>query len=529
MNKRANLKVWAAALLAVVAAAAMVVALGFTSPAQAAFAGDLDASFDHDGRVVFDVFGGVDDRARAVAIQPDGKIVLAGWWCGFGANCNVGTFALTRFDPDGSLDSAFGSGGRALVTFPNGRAEATGVAIQPDGKIIAAGWRNDDDGVEDADFALVRLEPDGDLDPSFSGDGKQTTSFGGSDHGEAVAIQGDEKIVVAGSSWGCGGLDFALARYNTNGSLDGSFGGDGKISTGFGGDDSARGVAVQTDGRIVAAGDNGGDFALARYNTNGSLDPGFSGDGKQITNFGGDDGGEGLAIQADGKIVAAGHTDAGASGFNFALARYHSITDNTPPDTTITSGPSGTINSTSATFTFASSEPDSKFQCSLDEAPFSGCSSPKSYSNLTDGSHLFRVRAIDAAGNTDQSPAQRSFTVDAIAPKVTSIHPTENATGVAPAVNVKATFSEAMRASSITTNTVKLFRAGTTTPLAAGVSYDAERKTAILDPDANLRLGAKYKAVVTTATRDLAGNRLDQDEDPSNGNQPKVWFFTVRN
>src|SRR5215204_6309200 len=101
MSKRANLKVWVATLLAAVAAA-MVVALGFTSPAQAANAGDLDTSFDDDGRVVFDVFGQGHDSAQAVAIQRDGKIVLAGLWCGLGARCNVsGTFALTRFNPDG--------------------------------------------------------------------------------------------------------------------------------------------------------------------------------------------------------------------------------------------------------------------------------------------------------------------------------------------------------------------------------------------------------------------------------------------
>ena len=177
-------------LLLMTMAAALVMAGGV---AWAANAGDLDRSFDDDGRVEFNVFGGVDDSAEAVAIQRDGKIVMAGWWCGFGADCNTGTFALSRFNPDGSLDTAFGSGGRALVTFPNGWAVANDVAIQADGKIVAAGWRNDDDGVNDADFALVRLEQDGDLDPSFSGDGKVTTTFGGSDGGEALAIQGERK------------------------------------------------------------------------------------------------------------------------------------------------------------------------------------------------------------------------------------------------------------------------------------------------------------------------------------------------
>ena len=639
-RRAANLKVWVA-LLAAVAAAAMVVALDFANPARAANAGDLDANFDGNGRLVFDVFGGVGDIAEAVAIQPDGKIVLAGSWCGFGAQCHTGTFALARFNPDGSLDSAFGNNGRTLVAFPNGWAEAQGVAIQADGRIVAVGERNDDDGVGDGDFALARLEPDGDLDPSFSGDGKVMTTFGGWDTGDAVAIQGDGKIVVAGTNESSGDNDFALARYNTDGSLDTSFSGDGKQTTGFGDDDYATGVVIQADGRIVAAGDTtagddldialarynangsldpgfdgdgkvitnldghevvraatiqsngkvivaggtngcgdsdlllaryntdgsedssfeggalctdfggyerafavaiqpdskivaagctactGGDFALARYNANGSLDTSFSGDGKQRTGFGGSDGASGVAIQADGRIVAAGYTTAGGD-YDFALARYHAITDNTPPNTTITSGPSGSVNSTTATFAFVSSEPASRFQCSLDGAAYSGCSSPKSYSNLNDGSHLFGVRAIDAAGNTDPSAAQRSFTVDTRAPRVNDVVPAEDATGVAPAVNVKATFSEAMSASSITTDTVKLFRAGTTTPIAAVVSYETQTKTATLNPDIDLRLGTRYKAAVTTGTRDLAGNQLDQDATLS-GNQSKRWFFTIGN
>ena len=233
-----------------------------------------------------------------------------------------------------------------------------------------------------------------------------------------------------------------------------------------------------------------------------------------------------MRSRADGRIVAAGSAESDDGDYDFALARYYAITDNTPPNTTITGGPSGSVNSTSATFAFVSSEPGSKFQCSLDGAPFSGCSSPKSYSNLNDGSHLFRVRAIDAAGNTDLSTAQRSFTVDTRAPKVNGVVPAENATGVAPAVNVRATFSEAMSASSITTDTVKLFRAGTTSPIAAVISY--ETKTATLNPDIDLRLGTKYKAVVTTGTRDLASNRLDQDATLS-GNQSKRWFFTIGN
>ena len=112
----------------------------------------------------------------------------------------------------------------------------------------------------------------------------------------------------------------------------------------------------------------------------------------------------------------------------------------------------------------------------------------------------------------DQSPAQRSFTVDTKAPKVNSVLPTEDATGVGQAVNVQATFSEAMSASSIT-------------PIAAVVGYDTGTKTVMLNPDIELQLATKYKAVVTTGTEDLAGNRLDQD--PDNGHQRQVWTFTT--
>ena len=142
----------------------------------------------------------------------------------------------------------------------------------------------------------------GDLDVSFSGDGKQTTDFGGADAAAAVAMQADGKIVVAGSSGG----DFALARYGADGALDPSFSGDGLVTTDLGGTDAGQGVAIQADGRIVVAGSSGGNFALARYTAGGGLDPSFSGDGLQTTDFGADDGATAVAIQADGRIVAAG-------------------------------------------------------------------------------------------------------------------------------------------------------------------------------------------------------------------------------
>ncbi len=135
--------------------------------------------------------------------------------------------------------------------------------------------------------------------------------------------------------------------------------------------------------------------------------------------------------------------------------------------------------------------------------------------------------ATDAAGNT----ASGSFDVtvqDTTAPKVKRVVPAENATGIAPGANVSAFFSEAMRAGSINQNNVKLFKAGTTTPIGAVVSYDASTKRATLNPDANLLVGTRYKAVVTIGVRDLASNQLDQNPTLT-GLQQKVWFFTVRN
>jgi len=137
------------------------------------------------------------------------------------------------------------------------------------------------------------------------------------------------------------------------------------------------------------------------------------------------------------------------------------------------------------------------------------------------------VRRLTTDGRSSL-PDWADTPADTRAPRVSSTFPAAGATGIGPGVNVKATFSEAMKATSINTNTVKLFRAGTTTPIEAVVSYDTGTKTATLNPNANLRLETEYKAVVTTGTRDLAGNRLDQNRSLS-GLQQKAWSFTVIN
>ena len=295
-------------------AAVLVVTLAvgafFSAPVQAA-PGDLDLTFSVDGKQRTD-FGFGSGSVAAVAYQPDARIVAVGF-----AN-RPGTggidFALARYNPNGSLDPSFSGDGKQTTHFGFGsRGQANGVAVQGDGKIVAVGSAG-------GDFALARYNPNGSLDTSFSGDGKQTTDFGAGDAARGVALQGDGKIVAAGFTDPPGGTEFALARYNANGSLDPSFSGDGKQTTGFADSALARGAAVQGDGKIVAIGSAGGDFALARYNPNGTLDASFSGDGRQTTDFGGQEGANAVALQGDGKIVAVG-TDFGVG--DFALARYN--------------------------------------------------------------------------------------------------------------------------------------------------------------------------------------------------------------
>jgi uncharacterized delta-60 repeat protein len=282
--------------------------------------GTLDTSFSGDGKQTTD-FAGTDD-ADGVALQGDGKIVVAGADGG-------SSFALARYNANGTLDASFSGDGKLTTDF--GSSAANGVVVQANGKIVAVGFMATASG---GNFALVRYNPNGALDPSFSGDGKQTTDFGSNDLASGVALQGDGKIVAVGSTdeGSSPTGQFALARYNANGSLDTTFSGDGKKTTDFfpGASDRADDVAIQANGRIVAVGfarggATGDDFALARYNPNGSLDTSFSGDGMRRTNFEQRDGANGVAIQANGRIVAVGEGGAGSSSNqtpDFALARY---------------------------------------------------------------------------------------------------------------------------------------------------------------------------------------------------------------
>jgi uncharacterized delta-60 repeat protein len=180
----------------------------FTDIASSAAAGDLDPAFGSNGKVATD-FGGSGDYVFAVALQPDGKIVAAGRKI----MDSHSDFALARYNPDGSLDTSFANNGKVTTAFSATSSDLSySIAYQPDGKIIVAGETGN---YPIFDFALVRYTGDGQLDSSFGSNGKVATDFfGQSDQSYAVALQPDSKIVVAGlTHQGSSPLDFGLARY----------------------------------------------------------------------------------------------------------------------------------------------------------------------------------------------------------------------------------------------------------------------------------------------------------------------------
>ena len=280
--------------------------------------GSLDTSFNGTGKVTT-AFGTSGDSVHALVLQPDGKLVAAG--VSHTGSQNV--FALARYNPDGSLDTSFNGTGKVTTAFRTGDDEAAALVLQPDGKLVAAGYSA---AGSSSVFALARYKPDGSLDTSFNGTGKVTTAIGTSaDLAQALVLQPDGKLVAAGFS-GTGSQDVvALARYTPDGSLDTSFNGTGKVTTDFGTTDGgARALVLQPDGKLVAAGwsytGSRNEFALVRYKPDGSLDTGFNGTGKLTTDFLADSGADGLVLQQDGRLVAAGNVS-GSQGW-FALARY---------------------------------------------------------------------------------------------------------------------------------------------------------------------------------------------------------------
>ncbi len=300
-------------------------------------AGLLDPTFGNGGVARISFTNSGSELASALAIQSDGKIIVAG----YAPLKSYSAFAVARLNPNGSLDTLFGTGGKILFSFQNNvTASVQGVTIQSNGYIVVAGRSN-------AEFALARFRPNGTFDTAFNGTGKITVSTANSTDTQVggayavtiqrVAVNGvlEEKLVVAGIRPRLAGVDrdMAVLRFNPNGFLDSSFGSGGKVFTNFTGySDQAKAVAIDANNNIVVAGHTLTDstspmFALVRYTENGQLDASFGSGGRVTAGVIGYRSAfyeQGLAIQPDGRIVASGYVETSDFSFaDFAVARFN--------------------------------------------------------------------------------------------------------------------------------------------------------------------------------------------------------------
>lgn len=314
----------------------VALSLALASVTASAADGDLDPAFGMGGIAlagITDATGGV--SACRPVVQPDGKILL----CGTRASGTTADFFVARFTADGALDTSFSFDGRTTIDFSGsgGIDVAMALALQADGKIVVAGTTNADGGATHDDFAVARLNADGTLDTTFgAGTGKKVIAFdlaggSGNDDLASVAIQGDGRIVLAGTvATSNHGTDIGVARLLSDGTPDASFNLAGKLGFGFdlpgstSMNDAATRVAIDHQGRIVVAGaadkgndSEGSDFAVARVRPNGTLDPDFDADGRATIAFdlGFDkaDAVFGLAIGPDDSLVLSGNVEVSPS------------------------------------------------------------------------------------------------------------------------------------------------------------------------------------------------------------------------
>jgi uncharacterized delta-60 repeat protein len=397
--------------------------------------GSPDTSFGNGGALTTS-FGGSFAAVSALMVQTDGKIVVAGT---VDFNPDLPTsgldFALARYTPSGTLDGSFGKGGKVVFDFFGSFDQANSAVLQPDGKIVVVGSASYDANNRDIGFALARFNTDGSSDLGFGTGGKQITDFfGAGAKANGVVLQPDGKIVVAGtasdSSTRPVATDIALARYNPDGSLDSGFGTGGETAVPFANSATEQGnaLALTADGKIVVAGAafktlaTPPDFAVVRYNSNGTVDTGFANGGTITTDvLGGTDEIKAVAIQADGKVLAAGRSF--RNNFDLTLARYNNDVVVPPPtDTTPPTAPTGLT----ATFNATTNTIDLSWTAATDNVGVTGyrifrdgglipTTTPVTGTTFSDagqtGTHSYQVSAVDAAGNESALSNTASATV----------------------------------------------------------------------------------------------------------------------
>lgn len=253
--------------------------------------GSLDSTFDGDGKLITTSVMSI----NAVRLLSDGKFLTVG--------SSGGDFAVARYNSDGSLDKTFDVDGKQITNVGGSDDEAWNVTVQADNKLLVVGYY----GRYGENFGAVRYNNDGSLDTSFDGNGVFDDYYGLSGWATCAAIQPDGKTVIAGNYWYESGQVFGIIRLNRDGTYDEGFGGDGTVGTILGGKCYVYTVKILNNGKILAAGTNDGNFALVRYNINGSLDTTFSSDGIVTTDLGlgGTEDINNIVMLADGKFLAA--------------------------------------------------------------------------------------------------------------------------------------------------------------------------------------------------------------------------------
>jgi uncharacterized delta-60 repeat protein len=286
--------------------------------------GTVDSTFDGDGRVTTKIVSGQQQEALAVVVQPDGKIVVAGYSGPPGGGPS--RVALARYTPDGNLDAGFGSQGKVVSDVAG---EAYAITIQPDGKLLVAGRSPRSNGADTSDFVVARFANNGALDTTFATGGIRITDIGGATNtARNIVLQPNGAIVVSGQAFDSTVDHTDVARYDANGNLDATFGTGGTLA--LSGSLVGHGLAVSSDGKLVLVGSivvpNAptvtNQFLVRRLNADGSTDITFGAGGSVVTDISGrGDAALAVALQQDGKIVVAGLSSIQANP-NFAVTRY---------------------------------------------------------------------------------------------------------------------------------------------------------------------------------------------------------------